>query len=85
VDFLYNKQTKEFFANEVNPLPGTLYHHLWKASGLELDQLLQELIKFAEEKYRQKREITFTFESSVLKQLGGSKLKSNKLDSPVSS
>ena len=59
VDFLYNRQTKEFFANEVNPLPGTLYHHLWKASGLELDQLLQELIKFAEEKYKQKREREF--------------------------
>ena len=43
VDFLYNKQTKEFFANEVNPLPGTLYHHLWKASGLELHELLKEL------------------------------------------
>jgi D-alanine-D-alanine ligase len=79
VDFLYNKQTKEFFANEVNPLPGTLYHHLWKASGLELDQLLQQLIKFAEERYEQKSQITFTFESSVLKQLNGSKLKSNKL------
>ncbi len=73
VDFLYNKQTKEFFANEVNPMPGTLYHHLWKASGLELDHLLAELIKLAEEKYEQKRQISFSFESSVLTQLGGVK------------
>jgi D-alanine-D-alanine ligase len=79
VDFLYNKQTKEFFANEVNPLPGTLYHHLWKASGLELDQLLQELIKFAEEKLEQKRQINFTFESSVLTNLGKGKLGPAKL------
>ncbi len=79
VDFLFNKQTKEFFANEVNPLPGTLYHHLWKASGLELDGLLKELIKFAMEKHEQKQQIDFTFESSVLKNLGGSKLKSGKL------
>lgn len=79
VDFLFNKQTKEFFANEVNPMPGTLYHHLWKASGLELDGLLKELISLAEEKYKQKRETTYTFESSVLKQLNGAKLKSAKL------
>jgi D-alanine-D-alanine ligase len=79
VDFLYNTKTKEFFANEVNPLPGTLYHHLWKASGLELGQLLQELIKFAQEKYDQKRQTTYTFESSVLKNLGGGKMKSQKL------
>jgi hypothetical protein len=59
-------------------MPGTLYHHLWKASGLELDQLLQELIKLAEEKYKQKREITFTFESSVLTNLGKGKLGGTK-------
>lgn len=79
VDFLYNKQTKQFFANEVNPLPGTLYHHLWKASGLELDGLLKELIKLAEEKHDQKQQINFTFESSVLTNLGKGKLGSKKL------
>jgi len=86
VDFLYNKQTKQFFANEVNPLPGTLYHHLWRHSGLELDELLKKLIEFAEENYKQKRQIHFSFESSVLNQLGGSKMKGTaKLNKGVSS
>lgn len=79
VDFLYDKQTKEFFANEVNPLPGTLYHHLWEKSGLKLDALLEKLICLAEEKYEQKRQISYTFESSVLKNLGGGKTTSLKL------
>lgn len=73
VDFLFNKQTKEFFANEINPLPGTIYHHLWKASGVELDELLKRLIKYAQEVYDKKREVTLTFESSVLTQLNGVK------------
>jgi D-alanine-D-alanine ligase len=73
VDFLVNKQTKMFYANEINPLPGTLYHHLWKASGIELDELLKLLIGFAEENYKEKRSVNFSFESSVLKGLGGSK------------
>jgi D-alanine-D-alanine ligase len=81
VDFLYNKQTKEFFANEVNPLPGTLYHHLWQASGLELPELLQKLIQFAEEKYEQKREVNYSFESSVLRHLNSKKFKGAKLKS----
>lgn len=55
VDFLFNKQTKEFFANEINPLPGTIYHHLWKASGVELDELLKRLIKYAQEVYDKKK------------------------------
>jgi len=79
VDFLYDKQSKMFFANEVNPLPGTLYHHLWKASGLELPELLKELIRLAEENYKQKREVNYTFESSLLKSLNSSKLGSAKL------
>jgi D-alanine-D-alanine ligase len=79
VDFLYDKQSKMFFANEVNPLPGTLYHHLWKASGLGLPELLTELIKLAEENYQKKREVNYTFESSLLKSLNSCKLGSAKL------
>lgn len=73
VDFLFNKQSKEFFVTEVNPLPGTLYHHLWKASGLELGDLLKELLKLAEEQYNYKKQFTYSFESSVLTNLGGVK------------
>jgi len=78
VDFLFDKQVNKFYANEVNPLPGTLYHHLWKASGIELDRLLEKLIKFAEEKHKEKKEITYTFDSSVLKNLGAGKMKGLK-------
>jgi D-alanine-D-alanine ligase len=80
VDFLFDKQIKKFFANEVNPLPGTLYHHLWKASGVEFPELLKKLISFAEEKAKAKKEINYSFESSLLTSLKGSKLKSNKLN-----
>lgn len=73
VDFLVDKQSKKFYANEVNPLPGTLYHHLWKASGLELEDVLKSLIRLAEEKYAEKRSLNITFESNILKQLSGGK------------
>lgn len=73
VDFLVDKQTKMFYANEINPLPGTLYHHLWKASGVELDELLKLLIGYAEENHKEKRSVNFSFESSVLKGFGGGK------------
>jgi D-alanine-D-alanine ligase len=79
VDFLYDKKTKKFYANEVNPMPGTLYHHLWKASGLETEDLVKKLIALAEEKYAEKRKITYTFESDILKNLKGGKLSGSKL------
>lgn len=67
VDFLYDTQKKKVYANEVNTLPGTIYHHLWKASGIELPALLTKLIGYAEEKYNQKKEYTHTFASDLLK------------------
>jgi D-alanine-D-alanine ligase len=79
VDFLYNKKTKEFFANEVNPLPGTLYHHLWKESGIDLPELLEKLLDYAKETYTQKQSLSHAFQSSILSGLNGSKLKSSKL------
>lgn len=78
VDFLVERSTNKFYANEVNPLPGTLYHHLWKASGLELPELLTKLIDFAKEKQEEKLQTNYSFESSVLKNLGGGKVKGGK-------
>jgi len=79
VDFLYDKKIKKFYTNEVNPLPGTIYHHLWEASGIKLDQLLQELIQYAEERFEEKKEINYTFSSSVLSNSQSGKLGSKKL------
>ncbi len=74
VDFLYDKSTKKIYANEINTLPGTIYHHLWKASGMTLSELLEKLIGYAEEKYENKKEYTHTFASDLLKQTNSIKL-----------
>ena len=74
VDFLYDKITKKWYANEVNTLPGTLYHHLWKKSGVPFEELLKKLIGFAEEKYQKKKQITYTFNSNILNQASSTKL-----------
>lgn len=74
VDFLYDKKNKKWYANEINTLPGTLYHHLWKKSGIEFSDLLQKLISFAEEKYQSKKSITYTFDSGILSQASSTKL-----------
>ncbi len=74
VDFLYDKKTKKWYANEINTLPGTLYHHLWKKSGIPFPDLLKKLIGFAEEKYQKKKQITYTFNSNILTQASSNKL-----------
>jgi D-alanine-D-alanine ligase len=75
VDFLYDKVAGKVYANEINPMPGTVYHHLWKASGIELAELLKRLIEFAKEKHESKSKIQYTFESNILKHANSIKLK----------
>jgi len=75
VDFLYNKKSGVMYANEINALPGTLYHHLWKKSGVEFETLLKKLIELAQEKYDEKKNLTSSFESAILQQANSMKLK----------
>lgn len=68
VDFLYNTANKKVFVNEINTLPGTLYHHLWEKSGMPFPLLLTRLIALAEERHREKNAFTSTFASTILEQ-----------------
>jgi D-alanine-D-alanine ligase len=75
VDFLYDSQAGKFYVSEINTLPGTLYHHLWAKSGIELDVLLTRLIKLAQESYQIKNQYATVFESDLLKMTNSIKLK----------
>ena len=75
VDFLYDKKNQVMYANEINTLPGTLYHHLWKKSGVEFEDLLAKLIELAQEKNAEKKKLICGFESKILEQANSLKLK----------
>jgi len=81
VDFLYNKIYKKYYANEINTLPGTLYHHLWKQSGVSLSELLKTLVDLAIERKSKENRLTFTFESTILKSANSNKLQLKGQDS----
>jgi len=78
IDFLYDKDSQKIYANEINTLPGTLYHHLWKETGINFNSLLTKLIGSALERYKEEDTITTSFESRILDGADSSKL-ANKL------
>lgn len=80
VDYLYNRKTGQIFANEINTLPGTLYHHLWKKSGLEIDQLVERLINCALERQTDNAKVSYSFKSNIFQHLGSHKLVAGKLN-----
>ncbi|MGK7956513.1 MAG: D-alanine--D-alanine ligase family protein [Crocosphaera sp.] len=54
VDFFYVEETEEIYLNEINTLPGftqfSMYPQLWKASGINFEQLVDQLLQFALDK-----------------------------------
>ncbi|MDO8600817.1 MAG: D-alanine--D-alanine ligase family protein [bacterium] len=75
VDFLYDKTAQKWYANEINTIPGTLYHHLWKASGIPFEELLKRLMDFARDSHRKKNSVTTSFASDVLLRAASGKLR----------
>ena len=51
VDFFVNKETGEFYLNEINTLPGftsiSMYAKMWEASGVSYSELVDRLIALA--------------------------------------
>lgn len=68
VDLLIDEKKGEVYFNEVNPLPGSLYAHNWRASGISGVELVEKLIGYAVERFETKNKLTSTFDSNFLQQ-----------------
>jgi D-alanine-D-alanine ligase len=68
VDMLIDSKLGEVYFNEVNPLPGSLYAHNWRAAGVSGVELVEALIGYAEERWQTRKSQTTTFATSYLKQ-----------------
>ncbi len=66
IDFLLNDKTGEIYANEINTLPGTIYHHLWEKSGVDIGELLSIVVSDGFMRKNAKNKSNIKFESNVL-------------------
>jgi D-alanine-D-alanine ligase len=69
VDFLIESAKGEVFVNEVNTLPGSLYHHNWRSVGVSATDLVSRLIVLALARYETDRDTIYTFNSEILSKL----------------
>jgi D-alanine-D-alanine ligase len=74
VDFLIDSKTSAVYVNEVNTLPGSLYHHNWKKAGVSNMDLVLSLVKLAEERFAGQNATTYSFKSDILNKVGGPKV-----------
>lgn len=74
IDFLIDGTNNKVYVNEVNTLPGSLYAHNWKKSGVSGVELITKLIAFAEERFASEQKLTHTFSSDILSKASGPKI-----------
>ena len=68
VDMLIDSKTKKVYFNEVNPLPGSLYIHNWRRSGVSSVDLVEKLVELAKARFAQRHGLTTTFNTNFLQQ-----------------
>jgi D-alanine-D-alanine ligase len=68
VDLLIDSTTNQVYFNEVNPLPGSLYAHNWRAAGISTVSLVGDLIQLAEQRHAEQSALATSFSSSFLRQ-----------------
>lgn len=66
IDFIIDKDTKQIYVNEVNTIPGSLSFHLWRETNIPYCDLLDKLIKLGLKRYREDKNLIFSFESNIL-------------------
>jgi D-alanine-D-alanine ligase len=68
VDMLIDQKADIVYFNEVNPLPGGLYQHNWRAAGVSSVELVQALIRLAEERWQHQQQQNTVFNTNYLEQ-----------------
>ena len=68
VDLLIDSEKQQVYFNEINPLPGGLYDHNWRAAGVSSVELVQKLVELADARAHEQHAINTTFSTNFLKQ-----------------
>jgi D-alanine-D-alanine ligase len=60
VDFFLERNTGKVWINEINTMPGftpiSMYAKLWAASGIRFEELVRELVRLGQERFRERNE-----------------------------
>ena len=73
IDFLVDNDTNEVYVNEINTIPGALSYYLWEATGKKFSEEIDDLVKIALKRKRERENLVFSYDQNILA-LNGSKI-----------
>jgi D-alanine-D-alanine ligase len=65
-DFLVNRDSREYYFNEINTIPGSFSFYLWEKTDLPFPKLVNRLVDIAIERHRQKSGRVRSYETNLL-------------------
>lgn len=66
IDFLFDTESGNVYANEINTIPGSLAFYLWEATGLKYTDMIDRLVDIAFRRQRNRDNLTFTIDTNIL-------------------
>jgi len=73
IDFIIDQDEDKLYVNEVNTIPGSLSFHLWRETGLEFKEMLNEVIQLGLKRAREEKKLNFSFDTNILANFNGAK------------
>ena len=73
IDFIIDQSNGKIYVNEVNTIPGSLSFHLWRETGLDYTEELNQIIALGIKRAREEKNLTFSFETNILANFNGAK------------
>jgi len=78
MDFLIHQDTGEIYLNEINTMPGSLAFYLWQETGLSAREVVDKLVKLAQDAAADKRGNTYDYQTSLIELTSSRGLKGMK-------
>lgn len=69
IDYFVDKDSGEFWVNEVNTPPGSLAYYLFEPMGIKYKELLDKVIESALKRFEDQKKTQYTFDSPLLSQM----------------
>lgn len=78
IDYLVKPDTGEVYLNEINTMPGSLAFYLWQETGLTPSEVVDRLVKLAQDSSADKRRNTYDYRTSLIELTAARGLKGAK-------
>ncbi|MCC6612109.1 MAG: D-alanine--D-alanine ligase [Anaerolineae bacterium] len=66
IDFLVKPDSGEIYLNEINTMPGSLAFYLWQELGMSPRDVVEKLVKLAQDAQADKRRNTYNYQTSLV-------------------